>query len=53
MQEKSKIVEHGWEKWQFCLLSCLFRNRKISGRIKSPPSQFAGIEMAVGIFIIV
>ena len=29
------------------------RNRKISRRIKRPPSQCAGIEMAVGIFIMV
>lgn len=29
------------------------RNRQISGRIKRPPSQCAGNEMAVGIFIMV
>ena len=32
------------------LMDC---NRKISRRIKRPPSQCAGIEMAVGIFIMV
>ena len=31
----------------------LIRNRKISRRIKRPPSQYPGIEMAVGIFIII
>ena len=38
---------------QFVILGHFKCNRQISGRIKRPPSQCAGIEMAVGIFIMV
>ena len=52
MQQIGKFLIKAYKakKVLFCNLKC---NRKIFRRIKRPPSQCTGIEMAVGIFIMV